>query len=291
MIKKLNQKVIIIAESGVNHNGDLKLAYKLIDAAKNCSADYIKFQTFNTNELILKNTKKAKYQKLNDSKKRSQYEMLKKLEINNEFHLKIINYCKKKKIKFLSSPFDIKSINLLQKFKLNTIKIPSGEIGNVPYLQHLGKLNKNIFISTGLSTINEIKKSLQILINSGTNKSKISILHCTSSYPTKLDEVNLNVIKTLYKLGYKVGYSDHSEGLIAPVAAVAIGAKIIEKHITLDKNLKGPDHIVSLEPNDFKKMVKLIRNTEKMMGSYIKKPTKSELTNFCINFLEYFYIL
>ena len=275
--------VFIIAEAGVNHNGSIDLAKKLIDVASNAGADAVKFQTFKANNLVTKDAKKAIYQKDTMNIKESQFNMLKKLELNIEAHKELILYCNSKKIIFLSSPFDHESIELLKNLDLEILKIPSGEITNLPYLRHIGKLNKKIILSTGMSTIDEVKNALSILINSGTKKNKITILHANTEYPTPMEDVNLRAMVTIGKeLDVNFGYSDHTLGIEADIAAVAMGASCIEKHFTLDCNMEGPDHKASLEPSQLKAMVTAIRNIEKALGSSIKKPSKSELINIKI---------
>ena len=273
-------KVFIIAEAGVNHNGSITLAKKLIDAASTCGADAIKFQSFKAKNLAIKNLKKAGYQKKSTNKKETQFEMLKKLEMSETMHLELINHCKKKKIEFISSPFDSESINLLKKLGLKTFKIPSGEITNLPYLRKIGKLKKKIILSTGMSTIYEIKNALNVLVKSGTSKDKITILHTNTDYPTKFEDVNLNAMTSIGRyFDLKFGYSDHTLGIEVDIAAVAMGASCIEKHFTLDCSMKGPDHKASLEPFQFDRMVKSIRNIQVALGSKIKKPSKSEKKN------------
>jgi N,N'-diacetyllegionaminate synthase len=272
--------VFIIAEAGVNHNGSLKLAKKLIDVASASGADAVKFQTFKAKNLVVKNSQKANYQKNTGSQKETQFSMLQKLELSQEMHLELINYSINKHIKFLSSPFDHESIKLLNDLGLEIFKIPSGEITNLPYLRHVGKLNKKIILSTGMSDMNEVKNALEILINSGTKKNNITILHANTEYPTPMEDVNLRAMITIGKeLGVKFGYSDHTLGIEVDIAAVAMGASCIEKHFTLDCNMEGPDHKASLEPKQLKEMVKAIRNVELALGSNIKKPSKSELQN------------
>jgi len=275
--------VFIIAEAGVNHNGSIKIAKKLINLASEAGADAIKFQTFKAENLVTKNLEKANYQKNNTSKKESQYKMLKKLELTKETHQELIRYSKKKKIQFLSSPFDHESIQLLNDLGLKIFKIPSGEITNFPYLKHIGKLKKKIILSTGMANILEIRNALNILINSGTKKSNIIVLHANTEYPTPMEDVNLNAmitIRNLFKVA--VGYSDHTLGLEVDIAAVALGAKCIEKHFTLNRNMRGPDHKASLEPKELKHMVRSIRNVEQALGDGTKKPTKSEKKNIKI---------
>lgn len=274
------KKVIIIAEAGVNHNGSLNLAKKLILAASKANADYIKFQTFNPDDMVRRNALLANYQKKNLKKKISQYDLLKKYQIKKEYYKILIKFSKQKKIKFLSSPFDINSIYFLNKFNLDFIKVPSGEIDNVSYLKNIAKLNKKLILSTGMSNIKEIENAINLLKKFGTKKKNINLLHCHTDYPSEPQDLNLKAIKTLKKkFKLNVGYSDHSVGIEAPIIAVSYGSKIIEKHLTLDKSFPGPDHSSSLDPLEFKKMVKAIRNTEKMLGNGIKKPTNKELKN------------
>tara|TARA_B100001063_G_scaffold239717_1_gene263656 strand:- start:1114 stop:2127 length:1014 start_codon:yes stop_codon:yes gene_type:complete len=278
MIKK--DKTIIIAEAGVNHNGDINLALRLVDIAAKSKADYIKFQTYSTDELVQKKLGLAKYQKINTKKNYSQYEMLKKFELSMSDHLKIIKRCEKKKIKFLSSPFDLKSIDLLRKLKMDLFKIPSGEITNIPYLRKIGSLKKRILLSTGMSNIKEIKIAIQTLLTSGTKKRNITILHCSSEYPAKKNNLNLLSIPFLKKkFDINVGYSDHSLGLDASFTAVALGAKVIEKHFTINNKLNGPDHKASLTPTQLANLVKGIRNIESTLGNYLKEPSSAELKN------------
>lgn len=277
----MKKKTIIIAEAGVNHDGNFDKAIRLVDAAKFAGANIIKFQTFKTENLAIKNIKKPEYIKKNiDLKKNTQFEILKKLELSNSVLKKIINYCKKIKIEFMSSPFDLESIKLLHKLGIKRFKIPSGEINNIPYLEEIGKLNKEIIISTGMSDLLEIKRALNILLKFGTKKSKITVLHCTTDYPTRFKDVNLNAMNEIKrKLGVNVGYSDHTIDITVPIAAVTLGALVIEKHITLNNNSKGPDHKASLNKYDFKKMVDSIKNLEISLGSKIKNITESEKKN------------
>ena len=268
-----NNKTIVIAEAGVNHNGKINLAKKLIDVASKAGADYVKFQTFDVDQLILKNTKTANYQKRNLKNNISQYQMLKKYQLTDDDHKELLKYSKKKKIKFLSTAFEEKSLSLLKKYKLDYIKIPSGEITNYPFLNQISKLKKKILLSTGMATLDEIKQAIKALRK---KKKYITILHCTSDYPANLKDLNLNFIKKLKKLGCEVGYSDHSSSVITPSIAVTLGCKVVEKHFTLSKKLKGPDHRASLEPRELRKMISLIRDTEKMLGLNDKIITKSE---------------
>ena len=269
------KKTLIIAEVGPNHNGRLDLAYKLIDIAVKIGADIVKFQTSIPRLGISKFAQKADYQK-SDNKNESQLKMAEKISLKLEDFYKLKKYCIKKKIEFLSTPFDFESIELLKKLKVKRIKIPSGEINNLPYLIEVAKLKKEIILSTGMSSLKEVKSALKI-IKKYSKKNKITVLHCTTQYPAPFKDLNLNVIKTLRKeLKCDIGYSDHSPGIEASLAAVCLGAKIIEKHITLDKKMKGPDHKASLEPEEFKLMIDSIRNIENSFGNYEKKITKSE---------------
>ena len=275
--------VFIIAEAGVNHNGSIELAYKLIDVAFESGANAIKFQTFKSENLVVKNAKKAKYQIQTTNLIESQFDMLKKLELDIDDHKKLINYCKKKGIIFISSPFDHESIDLLNELKLRIFKIPSGEINNLPYLRHIGSLGKEVILSTGMSTLMEIEDAFNILINAGTSKNNITILHANTMYPTPMEDVNLSAMQTIKnKFDVAVGYSDHTLGIEIDIAAVALGASIIEKHFTLDKEMDGPDHAASLEPSELKSMVTAIRNIEMAMGDGIKELTNSEKPNIDI---------
>ena len=271
-----NQKCFIIAEAGVNHNGDIRLAYKLIDAAKEAGVDCIKFQTFKTEKVISKNTEMASYQKENLQNKDTQYEMVKKLELSYENFKDLKNYCQKVGIQFLSTPDEEESLDfLVDKLNMEIIKVGSGELTNYPYLKKIALKNKDIIISTGMSNLSEIEKALECIRKY--NNKEIIALHCTTNYPCPMEEVNLlamNTIKEAFKI--KVGYSDHTLGIEVPIAAVALGAEVIEKHFTLDKNMEGPDHKASLNPEELKLMVKSISNIEKALGDGIKKPNKSE---------------
>jgi len=270
------KKVFIIAEAGVNHNGSLDLAYQLIDVAKDAGADAVKFQTFKAENVVSKLADKAEYQKKTTGSDKSQLEMIKKLEISSEDFVKIKKYCDKREIMFLSTPFDHQSIDFLYDL-VDIYKIPSGEIINYPYLKYIAAKNKPIIMSTGMANLGEIEEAINT-IRSVNSEAQISLLHCTTNYPTPYEEVNLKAMQTLaavFKL--PVGYSDHTLGIEVPVAAVAMGAKIIEKHFTLDKKLPGPDHKASLEPNELKEMVKAIRNIEVTLGDGIKEPNKSEI--------------
>lgn len=277
----MNKKVVIIAEAGVNHNGSIDLAKKLIDVAADSGADYIKFQTFKAEKLVTKNAKKAEYQIVNtEFKNDSQFDMLKNLEIPLHWYDELISYSFEKNIKFLSTGFDEESIDLLESYKIDLYKIPSGEITNKPYLEHIAKKGKSIILSTGMATLDEIRDALNIFYKYGIEKSRVTVLHCNTEYPTPMKDVNLlamNHIKSEFNI--EVGYSDHTLGIEVPIAAVSLGATVIEKHITLDKNMEGPDHIASLEPNELKMMVQSIRNIEKALGKGFKSPSESELKN------------
>ncbi len=277
------KKVYIIAEAGVNHNGSLKLAKQLIDIASCAGIDAVKFQSFKASNLVSENAKKAEYQKETTNQHESQFDMLKKLELKKETHIELINYAKEKNIEFLSTPFDLESIDLLDDLGLNIFKIPSGEITNLPYLRKIGSLKKEVILSTGMSNLQEIKDALGILIESGTQKDNITILHANTEYPTPYEDVNLNAMRTISKeFNIKVGYSDHTLGIEVPIAAVAMGATIIEKHFTIDKTLDGPDHKASLDSDELKAMVCGIRNIENALGNGIKQASKSESKNICI---------
>jgi N,N'-diacetyllegionaminate synthase len=276
-------RVFIIAEVGVNHNGSIDLAKQLIDVVSNSGADAVKFQTFKAESLVLKNTQKAEYQKQNTDSSESQFDMLKKLELDLDTHKELIRYCHEKNVIFLSSPFDCDSVRLLDELGLQTFKIPSGEITNLPYLRQIGFLNKKVVLSTGMSNLKEISDALAVLIGAGTSKENITILHANTMYPTPMKDVNLNAMLTIQEeFDIAVGYSDHTLGIEVSIAAVAMGASVIEKHITLDQNMKGPDHKASLSPVELITMVKSIRNIEKALGSYIKKPSPSESVNMNI---------
>lgn len=274
--------VIIIAEAGVNHNGSIETAKQLVDVAALAGADYIKFQTFKADKLVGKDVKKADYQKQNVSDNDdSQYSMLKKLELSESMHLELVEYCKTAGIKFLSTAFDLESVDFLDSLNVGLFKIPSGEITNKPYLKHIAAKRKPVIISTGMATMEEIEQALEVLTTGGIEKQNITVLHCTTEYPTPMKNVNLGAMLDIQKkLGVTVGYSDHTLGIEIPVAAVALGAKVIEKHITLGKNLPGPDHKASLEPDDLKRMVSAIRNVElAMTGTGKKEPGVDELKN------------
>ena len=272
--------VFIIAEAGVNHNGSMDLAYKLVDAAKDAGADCIKFQTFKAEKLVAKSAKKAEYQKATTGDS-SQQDMLKKLELTYEEFIQLKEYCEKKGICFLSTPFDFDSIAFLDSLDMPFWKIPSGEITNLPYLLALAKTHKPVIMSTGMCEMKEIEEAISVLKEHGTPE--IKILHCNTEYPTPFEDVNLKAMQSLREtFGLEVGYSDHTKGIEVPVAAVALGAAVIEKHFTLDRTMEGPDHKASLEPQELAEMVKSIRNIEAALGSGIKEPSPSEKKNIAV---------
>ena len=277
----MRDQVIIIAEAGVNHNGSMNTAKKLIDAASRAGVDYVKFQTFKADKMVTKAASRATYQDTNTGDQDSQFDMLKKLEISEKMHLELIHYCESKNIKFLSTAFDLESLTFLKSLGLELAKIPSGEITNLPYLRAMAKLFPEIILSTGMANMDEIKAAFRVLIENGTKQENITILHCNTEYPTPMDDVNLKAMLHIKKeLGVEIGYSDHTLGIEVPIAAVALGAKVIEKHFTLDRNLPGPDHKASLEPEELKAMVTSIRNIElSISGSGIKEPSVSESKN------------
>lgn len=277
--------VLIIAEAGVNHNGIIENAFKLVDAAVEAGVDFVKFQTFKAENLVSKSAKKASYQIENTKNEdESQFEMLKKLELSHEQHELLIDYCNKKKIKFFSTAFDLESLQYLKDLGLEFVKIPSGEITNLPYLRKAAKLFKHVIISTGMATLSEIKEAVEVFEKEEISKKNITILHCNTEYPTPFEDVNLLAMLHIQReFSTEIGYSDHTLGIEVPVAAVALGAKIIEKHFTLDKNLEGPDHAASLEPQELKNMVSAIRNIERTIaGNGIKEPSNSEIKNIAI---------
>jgi len=278
------KKVLIIAEAGVNHNGSIETAKRLIDAAANAGVDYVKFQTFRADKLVSINVKKADYQCRNMSDLDiSQYTMLKKLELSQEQHIELIAYCNDRGVKFLSTAFDLDSINFLSSLNLGLWKIPSGEITNYPYLKQIAIKHEPIILSTGMCNIEDIQNAVNVLYSFGIRKQQITILHCNTEYPTPMEDVNLKAMKAIgNEFGVRVGYSDHTLGIEIPIAAVALGAKVIEKHFTLDRNMNGPDHKASLEPNELIKMVEAIRNVEMALGSEIKTISKSEQENISV---------
>lgn len=275
------KKTLIIAEVGVNHNGDIAKAKTLIDKGAEAGVDYVKFQTFKAEKLVTKQAQRAAYQDKNTQNNDSQYEMLKKLELSQTVHQELIDYCKVKGVKFLSTGFDNDSLAFLAQLGVRIAKVPSGEITNLPYLRQVASLFPEVILSTGMATIDEIKDAVKVLIDYGVSKDKITILHCNTEYPTPMEDVNLKAMLHIQKeLGVSVGYSDHTLGIEVPIAAVALGATVIEKHFTLDKTLPGPDHKASLEPDELKAMVSAIRNIEKAIGgSGLKEVSPSEEKN------------
>lgn len=277
----MKNNTLIIAEAGVNHNGDIRLAYRMIDEAKRAGADVVKFQTAIPEHVISKYAEKAEYQKVNTGNSDSQLEMCKKIHLKFEDYVPLKKYCEEIGIKFLSTPFDLASVDFLEKLGCDIWKIPSGEITNYPYLVRIAKTNKPIIMSTGMSTIEEISQALNVLKVNGAGS--VSLLHCNTQYPTPYEDVNLKAMLTLKEeFNCEIGYSDHTMGIEVPVAAVAMGATIIEKHFTLDRNMEGPDHKASLEPAELKKMVTSIRNIEKAIGRGVKVPSASEQPNMNI---------
>lgn len=275
--------VLVIAEAGVNHNGDIQTAKGLVDVAANSGADFVKFQTFRADDLVTKSASKAEYQKKNSGSAETQHGMLKRLELTPEMHNQIISHCDLRGIKFLSTGFDINSVEFLNKLGLPIVKIPSGEITNLPYLRYVGSLRRDVILSTGMATLEEIESAILVLEGAGTYKDKITVLHCTTEYPAPMSEVNLKAMLTIKEtFGIKVGYSDHTAGIEVAMAAVALGAEVIEKHFTLDKTLPGPDHLASLDPDELAKLVVGIRNIELALGNGQKVPTDSEKKNMAI---------
>jgi N,N'-diacetyllegionaminate synthase len=274
-------KTFIIAEAGVNHNGSLEMAFQLIDVAFAAGADAVKFQTFKAEKVIAVNAPKADYQKETTGTNESQLDMVKRLELDEPAHARLYQYCQHKGIQFLSTPFDLESIDLLNRLGLEIFKIPSGEIINLPYLRKLGALKKRLILSTGMADLGEIEDALGVLTESGTFLENITVLHCNTEYPTPFEDVNLKAMLTIRNAfpGLSVGFSDHTKGIEVPIAAVALGASVIEKHFTIDRNLPGPDHRASLEPPELSTMISGIRNIEKALGTGIKKPSPSELKN------------
>lgn len=274
-------KIFIIAEAGVNHNGNIETAKKLVDAAVLAGADAVKFQTFKAENLVCKYAQKAEYQLETTDEKESQFDMLKKLELTPEMHKLLLKYCHQKGIMFLSTPFDIESLYFLVQCGLEIIKIPSGEIMNYPYLKEVGRTGKKVILSSGMSTLNEVREAVRVLKENGSKA--ITVLHCNTQYPTPYVDVNLKAMLTLKKeLKIEVGYSDHTQGIEVPIAAAALGASVIEKHFTLDRSMEGPDHKASLEPDELQVMVGAIRNIELALGSGEKTPSDSERKNISI---------
>ena len=276
----MTNRTLIIAEAGVNHNGDLKLAKQLINVAADAGADLVKFQTFNANRQVTHTAKKADYQTRTTGSEESQYNMLRRLELSVEMHHELIAHCAVRNIGFFSTGFDIESVDLLVSLGQDNFKIPSGEITNLPYLRHIGRLGKTVILSTGMATMGEIEAAIDVLEQAGTSRTKVTVLHCTTEYPTPMVEVNLRAMQSIHTtFGVAVGYSDHTSGIEVAIAAVALGASVIEKHFTLDRNLSGPDHKASLEPEELKALVAAIRNIEIALGDGIKRLTPSEARN------------
>ena len=271
---------LIIAEAGVNHNGNMQTAKRLIDAASDAGANIIKFQTFKASQLATKDAEQAAYQQQALGQKQSQLSMLEKLELKPNQHRPLIQHCEQRNIEFLSTAFDINSIDLLSSLNIRRWKIPSGEITNLPYLRKIGSMNESIILSTGMANLGEIESAIRVLERAGCHRDKITALHCTTEYPAPFEEVNLRAMRSIAEaFGVGVGYSDHTEGIAIPIAAAGMGTTVIEKHLTLDRNLPGPDHKASLEPTDFAAMVRGIRSVEKALGDGIKRPTISEEAN------------
>jgi N,N'-diacetyllegionaminate synthase len=277
------EHVLIIAEAGVNHNGSVEIAHNLIDAAANAGADYVKFQTFSADRLVTLTAPKAEYQEKYTSEHESQFMMLEKLALDIQDHKSLLSHCSDRSIGFLSTGFDIQSLDSLFELKLDRFKIPSGELTNLPYLRHIASFSKPLIVSTGMASFEEIDSALVALEDSGVKKNQITLLHCNTAYPTPMTDVNLRVLKSMKKkFDVAVGYSDHTMGIEVPIAATALGATVIEKHITLDRRLDGPDHQSSIEPEEFSNMVRCIRNIEEALGERIKKATSSEKRNIPI---------
>jgi N,N'-diacetyllegionaminate synthase len=273
-------KTIIIAEVGVNHNGDISIAKELIDCCANAGADYVKFQTFSAEKLVTSSAAKAQYQSLATDPNESQLQMLKKLELSKEDHLILFQYCTQRNISFLSTGFDEISLDFLVKLGIDRVKIPSGEITNLPYLRHIGSLGLPVILSTGMSYLSEVEDAINVLELSGQTRDQITILHCNSEYPTPMSDVNLLGMRSMQDyFDLPIGYSDHTLGVEVPIAAVALGAAVIEKHVTLDRLMPGPDHSASIEPKELNSMIIAIRNIEKAMGDGIKKPSSSDKKN------------
>lgn len=274
-------RVFIIAEAGVNHNGSMEIARKLVDEAVLAGADAVKFQTFKAENLVCKNAGKAEYQMETTDQEETQFDMLKKLELTPDMHEQLIEYCSQKNIMFLSTPFDVESLRYLVQCGVSLIKIPSGEVTNYPYLREVGKTGKKVILSTGMSTLQEVRDAVKVLKDNGSRE--ITVLHCNTEYPTPYADVNLKAMLTLRdELGINVGYSDHTQGIAVPIAAAALGATVIEKHFTLDRNMEGPDHKASLEPHELQAMVKAIKNIESALGDGKKEPSESERKNIGI---------
>jgi len=276
----MNKRTLIIAEAGVNHNGDLALAKRLVDAAALAGADLVKFQTFSAARLVTRTADKADYQVRNVGGGESQFDMLRKLELSAQMHRELIDHCALRGIGFFSTGFDIDSIDLLVELGQDHFKIPSGEITNLPYLRHVARQGKKVILSTGMATLGDIEAAIAVLEDAGTAHGDITVLHCTTEYPTPMREVNLRAMQSMQSaFGVAVGYSDHTRGIEVAIAAVAMGASVIEKHFTLDRNMPGPDHQASLEPDELGALVAAIRNIEIALGDGVKRLTESEARN------------
>ena len=276
----MNVRTLIIAEAGVNHNGDIQMARRLIDAAAEAGADLVKFQTFRADRLVTASAKKASYQIATTAADESQHEMIRKLELTEAMHDNLIDHCRQRKIEFFSTAFDIDSLDYLMQLGMERVKVPSGEITNLPYLRRVGGFGKPVILSTGMSNLGDIEAALNVLELAGTPRDRITVLHCNTEYPVPMVEVNLRAMRSIREaFGVEVGFSDHTEGIEVAIAAVALGARVIEKHFTLDRNLPGPDHRASIEPDELGRMISSIRNIELAMGDGIKRPSASEERN------------
>lgn len=272
--------VLIIAEAGVNHNGDIGMARELVDAAVEAGADLVKFQTFRADRLVTASARKAAYQMVTTAADESQHEMIRRLELTEEMHNELIAHCSRHKIEFFSTAFDLESLDYLMGLGMSRIKVPSGEITNLPYLRKVGGFGKEVILSTGMSNLGEIEAAINTLEKAGTSREQVVVLHCNTEYPVPMPEVNLRAMRSIGEaFGVKVGFSDHTEGIEISIAAVALGATVIEKHFTLDRNLPGPDHRASIEPDELGRMIRSIRNVELAMGDGIKRPSVSEERN------------
>jgi N,N'-diacetyllegionaminate synthase len=272
--------VLIIAEAGVNHNGDMDLARKLIDEAAAAGADIVKFQTFKADRLATAQARKADYQLQTTAAAESQHEMLRRLELPDDMHAPLMRHCEHRGIRFLSTPFDVASMEFLMRLGVDRLKLPSGEVTNLPYLRQAGRYGRPVILSTGMSTLDEVGAALAVLESAGATRSMVTLLHCNTEYPTPMADVNLKAMLTMREaFGVAVGYSDHTQGIEVPIAAVAMGAAVIEKHFTLDRSMQGPDHEASLEPGELRAMVAAIRNIERAMGDGLKRPSPSETGN------------
>lgn len=279
-LRSMEHKVVIIAEAGVNHNGDLALAERLVDVASSAGADFVKFQTFSADRLVTRAALKAVYQQETTGSAESQYEMLRRLELGLQAHYHLANYCTSKDIGFLSTAFDEDNLDFLVSLGIPLIKVPSGELTNLSYLRHVARLQKPVVLSTGMATLAEVGDALAALEDAGLARSQVTVLHCTTEYPAAMEDVNLRAMQTIRDaFGVKIGYSDHTLGVEVAIAAVAMGATVIEKHFTLDKTMSGPDHRASLEPDELARMVCSIRNVELAMGDGVKRPSASEQAN------------